>query len=121
MQKLHNLSKPYIPHSARIEKISRETEDIKTFDISFLDDKLKESFSYIPGQFVMFSVFGVGEAPFCISSSPTVKGYFQCSIKKMGAATQQIHHLEEGDIIGIRGPYGNGFPVGELKGKNLLF
>lgn len=115
------MQNPYILNQAKIEKITQETEDIKTFDISFLDDKLKENFNYIPGQFVMFSAFGVGEAPFCISSSPTVKGYFQCSIKKMGKVTQEIHHLEEGDIVGIRGPYGNGFPVAELKGKNLLF
>lgn len=115
------MQNPYILNQAKIEKITLETEDIKTFDISFLDDKLKENFSYIPGQFVMFSVFGVGEAPFCISSSPTVKGYFQCSIKKMGKVTQEIHKLEAGDIVGIRGPYGNGFPVAELKGKNLLF
>lgn len=118
---MNRSNNPYIPNPAKILKITEETEDIKTFDIGFIDDKLKESFSYIPGQFVMFSVLGVGEAPFCISSSPTVKDYFQCSIKKTGKVTQEIHKLEVGDIIGIRGPYGNGFPVDGLKGKNLLF
>ncbi|NOX96716.1 MAG: heterodisulfide reductase subunit F [Nitrospirae bacterium] len=111
----------YLPHLAAIKEIREETQDIKTFKLVFQDEELRKSFTYKPGQFIEFSIFGVGESPFCLASSPTREGYIECSIKKMGKVTQAIHDLEEGDIVGIRGPYGNGFPVEEMKGKNLIF
>ncbi len=115
------MQNPYIPNSAKIEKITEETPDIKTFKIVFQDEKLCKDFSYRPGQFIEFSIYGIGEAPFCLSSSPTREGHIECSIKKMGKVTQAIHELEEGDIVGIRGPYGNGFPVEDMWSKNLIF
>jgi NAD(P)H-flavin reductase len=69
----------------------------------------------------MLSVFGKGEAMISISSSPLVKEYMQFSILKMGRVTTALHEMEVGDIIGIRGPYGNGFPVDDWKGKNVVF
>lgn len=111
----------YLPNLATIERINQETPDIKTLKMVFQDKKLRNTFTYKPGQFIELSVFGAGEAPFCLASSPTRNGYIECSIKKMGKVTQAIHELEEGEVVGIRGPYGNGFPVEELKGKNLLF
>ncbi len=110
----------YLPHSAIIKEIISETPDIKTFRLTFKDERLQKSFTYLPGQFVEFSVYGVGEAPFCLASSPTRPGQIECTIKNMGKVTQAIHELEVGDEVGIRGPYGNGFPVKELVGKNLV-
>ena len=110
----------YLPHSAVVKEIVSETPDIKTFKLAFEDERLRKSFTYLPGQFVEFSVYGVGEAPFCLASSPTRPGQIECTIKKMGKVTQAIHDLEVGDQVGVRGPYGNGFPLGELKDKNLL-
>lgn len=110
----------YLPHSAIVKEIISETPDIKTFRLTFEDERLQKSFTYLPGQFVEFSVYGVGEAPFCLASSPTRPGQIKCTIKKMGKVTQAIHDLEVGDQVGIRGPYGNGFPLKELRGKNLV-
>lgn len=110
----------YLPHSAIVREIISETPDIKTFRLAFEDERLQKSFTYLPGQFVEFSVYGVGEAPFCLASSPTRPGQIKCTIKKMGKVTQAIHDLEVGDRVGIRGPYGNGFPLKELRGKNLV-
>ncbi len=110
----------YLPHSAIVKEIISETPDIKTFRLTFEDESLQKSFTYLPGQFVEFSVYGVGEAPFCLASSPTRPGQIKCTIKKMGKVTQAIHDLEVGDQVGIRGPYGNGFPLKELRGKNLV-
>ncbi|MEW6040477.1 MAG: FAD/NAD(P)-binding protein [Elusimicrobiota bacterium] len=115
------MQNPYIPNSARVEKIIEETYDVKTFRLVFPDENIRKNFNYLPGQFVEFSVYGVGEAPFCLASAPVTSEYIECSIKKMGKVTQAIHNLEAGDIVGIRGPYGNGFPVKQLKSKNLLF
>lgn len=111
----------YEPHLAKIVDIQQETPDVKTFKLKFNDPSLQDSFDYKPGQFVEFFVPQEGEATFCISNSPTRKTTIDCSVKKMGKVTQALHEMDIGDTVGIRGPYGNGFPVDELKGKNLLF
>ncbi|MDO8525852.1 MAG: FAD/NAD(P)-binding protein, partial [Candidatus Omnitrophota bacterium] len=122
----------YLPKTAKIADIRRETPDVKTFVLRFEDEAAQESFAYKPGQFVEFSVFNEGEAPFCISNSPTRsvrnsisnesrKSGIECTVKKTGEVTQALHELDIGDMVGIRGPYGNGFPIEELKRKSLLF
>jgi len=63
----------YLPHMAVVEKIVDETYDTKTFHINFKDEKLRAEFTFESGQFCLCSVFGIGEAPFAISSSPTRK------------------------------------------------
>lgn len=111
-----------VPTLCRIDQIIQETPDIRTYRLKFKDESLMEKFSWLPGQFVEFSILGSGECTFCIASSATRKGYFDCSIKRAGIVTADIHaNLDEGDEVGIRGPYGNWFPLEELKGKNLLF
>jgi len=74
-----------------------------------------------PGQFVEVSVFGIGEAPISVSSSPTSRGTFELCVRKIGNVTTKLHALEVGDKIGIRGPFGVGFDTDFFKGKNLLF
>lgn len=111
----------YDPHLVKIEEIVEETPDIKTFRLVFLEESLANDFVFQAGQFCELSVFGEGEASFCIASSPTCKGYIECSLKKVGKVTQALHDREIGDIVGFRGPYGNWFPLEEMKGKNLLF
>ena len=110
----------YLPHPAIIKEIIQETKDVKTLTLTFEDEGLQKNFAYLPGQFVEFSIGGVGEAPFCLASSPTRAGYIQCTTKKAGKVTQAIHDLEVGDRVGIRGPYGNSFLLEGLKGKNLV-
>ncbi|MBO7393464.1 MAG: FAD/NAD(P)-binding protein [Abditibacteriota bacterium] len=112
---------PYTPMLAKIEKITVETPDTKTFKVVFTDPEDAANFDYKPGQFQQVSVFGVGECTFCLTSSPTMKGYIEFSAKKVGVVTSALHEAEEGDIIGIRAPLGNHFPTDEWKGKNLLF
>jgi NAD(P)H-flavin reductase len=70
---------------------------------------------------MMVTIYGVGEAPFGFASSPTQKEYFELSIKETGLVTSAIHNLKEGDRIGVRGPLGNGFPVKDVEGKNIVF
>lgn len=73
-----------------------------------------------PGQFVQVSILGVGECPISICSSPTRPESFQLCVRKVGAVTEQIHRLQPGDAIGIRGPLGHGFDVEELVDHDLL-
>ncbi len=112
---------PYTPLLAVVEKVIEETWDTKTFRVVFKDEAIRESFTYQPGQFQEVSVFGVGECTFCLTSSPTNKGYIEFSVKKVGVVTSALHELSEGAIVGIRAPFGNCFPYEQWKGKNLLF
>ena len=111
----------YLPHIAVIEKVIDETPAVKTFHFNFKDEKLREEFSFESGQFAEYSVFGVGEAPFCISSSPTRKNHLEFAVQRVGKVTNALHRLGVGAEIGLRGPYGNSFPLDVLQGKNLVF
>jgi sulfhydrogenase subunit gamma (sulfur reductase) len=111
----------YVPQLVRIEEITDETVDTRTLRLRFEDEQHAEAFSFRAGQFGEYSVFGAGECTFCIASSPTRKGYIECSFKKVGKATEAMRQLETGDTMGFRGPYGNHFPVEQMKGKSVVF
>lgn len=115
---MENIYKPYLTH---IEEIKWETPDTKTFKLVFDDQELAEQFTFKAGQFGEYSVFGEGESTFCISSSPTRKGYIECSFKVVGKVTNALKKLDVGDKVGFRGPYGNSFPIEEMIDKNILF
>ena len=113
---------PYVPLPMRIEEIVVETEDenIKTFELSFTAKADEERFVYRPGQFAELSVFGKGEAPFGMASTPTQPGRLSFSVSKIGVVTGALHRMEKGDVVGVRGPLGNGYPLETFKGKNLV-
>lgn len=111
----------YLPHIAVIEKIVDETPGVVTFHFNFKDEKLREEFTFKPGQFGEYSVFGIGEATFCISSSPTRRDHLEFAVQRVGKVTNALHRLDVGDEMGFRGPYGNGFPLDSFTGKNLVF
>ena len=111
----------YLPRIAEITSIEQETggeRAISTFRVKFKDDFQME---YKPGQTCMVSVFGKGESMFAISNSPTRKGFIEFSVMRLGRVTEMLHEMKVGDELGIRGPYGNGFPVDQWKGKNIYF
>jgi NAD(P)H-flavin reductase len=111
----------YLPHIAVIEKIIDETPTVKTFHFNFKDAQLRERFSFKSGQFGEYSVFGVGEATFCISSSPTRRDHLEFAVARVGKVTNALHRLGVDAEIGFRGPYGNCFSLDSLQGKNLVF
>lgn len=111
----------YLPYPASIDNVKEETPDIRTFRLSFTDREMRDHFTFRPGQFILVSVFNCGEAPISISSSPTSSAIFELSIKKVGSLTGEIHRCSTGDEMGVRGPYGNGFPLERLYGSDLLF
>src|SRR5512137_540284 len=113
-----NIYKPYL---MRIAAITEEAPGVRTFRLEFTDAKEGEAFQFKTGQFGLYSAFGEGESTFCIASSPTRKGYIECTFRQTGKVTNALAGCEEGSIIGFRGPYGNVFPIDDWKGKNLLF
>ena len=118
------MSNPYQPWLAAIETVTEEVPGeraIKTFKLKFKDKKIQTSFSFKPGQCVMISLFGIGECMFAISSSPTQKDYIEVSVMRHGKVTSALHETKPGDIVGVRGPYGNHFDVESWTGKNMVF
>ena len=94
--------------------------DIKTLELVFKKEEVLKSFDYNPGQFAEISLIGKGECPIGIASSPTEEGSIKFTIKKMGTVTTGFHNVEIGDTVGVRGPLGNGWPIEEMKGKNIV-
>lgn len=107
-----------LPQVATVVEIIRETPDIKTLRVAGSDGL---PFDFMPGQCAMLSVPPFGEAIFSITSPPTCRECLEFSIKDVGKVSGRLHACEPGQKIGIRGPYGNGFPLEEMKGKDLLF
>jgi len=116
------MKNPYKPMSVRIQDIivENETRDIKTFKISFVDENDEKGFSFLPGQFAELSIFGIGECPIGIASSPTENGYLLFTVKRAGVVTTKLHQAEIGENIGLRGPLGNTYPFDIMEGKNIL-
>jgi len=111
----------YLPYKLEIIDVQEENpeKDLKTYYLKFLNQEDENNFQYLPGQFAEVSVFCTGEAPFGIASSPTEKGILSFTVKKVGSLTSSLHMLEKGDVIGVRGPLGNHWPLKEFQGKNL--
>jgi sulfhydrogenase subunit gamma (sulfur reductase) len=110
----------FIPEPARIVNTYDLTEDVKFFQVRIADMDKALSYKYRPGQFAMLSVLGAGEAPFCLSSTPSRPGLLEFCIRRAGVVTNAIHGLRENDLIGLRGPFGNGFPTEEMEGKDVI-
>jgi len=109
---------PYLPRLARVVVAEKFTEREKFFRLAFEDG---QPFDYKPGQFVEVNVFGRGEAPISICSSPTQKGAFDLCVRAVGDLTNALHTMNAGAVLGIRGPFGNGFNPEVAKGQDVLF
>ena len=111
---------PYRPWPARITSIIDLTETEKLFEFRLIDERIRDAFSHEPGQFVEVSIFGVGEAPISISSSPSKRGFIELCVRRTGHFTEVLHKMQCGDIVGLRGPFGRGFPFEDMKGHDIL-
>jgi len=114
------LDNPFAPHSARLVGIQRMVPDNYLFTFRFLDSEVTRTFAHRPGQFIMLSIPGAGEAPISISSTPTRPQVLELCVRKAGRVTEALYRMQVNDIAGIRGPYGNGFPVEEMAGGDVL-
>ena len=109
----------YLPEMARLAKVEQVAALEKLFTVELPNGR---NLGHDPGQFVMVSVLGVGEAPISVSSSPSrSNGSFELCVRKVGDVTNALHGLEVGHAIGIRGPFGHGFPIDKMKGRDVLF
>lgn len=117
-------AKSYLPYPVRIDRITIENqaEDLRTFRLKFLNPEDRAAFDFTVGQFAELSLFGVGECPIGIASSPLDAEYVEFTVKRYpsGAVTDALHSSEVGRQMGIRGPLGNGFPIERFSGRNLV-
>jgi NAD(P)H-flavin reductase len=111
----------YLPKIAIMDRVVEEIADVKTFYWHFEDPAEQTAFrKFLPGQFAQVSVFGAGEFPASLPPSPTEDELF-FTVRRVGSVTAALHQLQPGDKFAVRGPYGNGFPMTQYFGRNLLF
>ncbi|HZD59912.1 MAG TPA: FAD/NAD(P)-binding protein [Anaerolineae bacterium] len=113
-----SMGNPYAVEPAVITKIRQETNETKTYTLEFIEQE--HTLEFVPGQFNMISLLGIGEGPFSITSSPLLKDGFEQTIRRAGNLTSALDRLNPGDIVSMRGPYGTGWPVDSAKGKDLF-
>ncbi len=107
-------------NQARITRITPQTPDTNLYTFEYVDPHRQKQFSFTPGQFMLLSVFGHGEAPFGICSSPNNQDSFELCIRSVGRLTNGLQNLHQGSVVGLRGPFGHGWPMEEVKGKNIV-
>ena len=111
------LESSYEVKASTILQVRTLTDLEKYFEIKLPQG---ENLGHEPGQFVMISLPGIGEAPISVSSSPNKKGAFELVVRRAGMVTEALHAMKAGDSVGIRGPFGRGFPSEILARKDLL-
>jgi sulfite reductase subunit B len=106
---------PYRPIEAEVIEVITETPAIKTIRM-----RPKEEISFKTGQFIEMTIPGSGEAPFTPSSQPKIKDIMEVTVMRVGKVTQRIHELKKGDKVGLRGPFGKGYPLDTFRGREIL-
>jgi NAD(P)H-flavin reductase len=112
---MYKSNNPYRPIETKVLDTIMETPTIKTLKL-----KPKEEIIFETGQFVELTVPGVGEAPFTPSSNPLAKDVIEISVMRVGRVTEKVHQLKEGDTVGLRGPFGTGYPLETFRDKEVL-
>lgn len=108
-------SNEYQPDMAEIVAVEELTSQDKLFSL-----RLPHPINFSPGMFLAVSVFGLGEAPFSIASPPGEGINIDIAVRVKGALTKALHRLQPGDSVGVRGPFGHGFPVDDFVGRDVL-
>lgn len=120
------MDNPYRPHLVRIEAMRDETPDVRTLQLRLVDESAARGFPrWEPGQFGEYTVFGAGECVFALANHPQHEPgkppLLECTYRAIGKVTHALRSLGVGHLIGFRGPYGNGFPLADWRGRDLVF
>lgn len=120
VKNVHPKVDPWEPQKAVIKEIKQQTADVNTYTFAFVDPKVQDEYTYDNGVFNLISIFGIGESAISISSCANLQGTFDHTVRAVGNVTNALAKLQVGDVVGIRGPYGFGWPMEEMKGKDVL-
>ena len=111
---------PMMPHLGKLIEVRDLATEIKLFRVELLNGGSEAFKNFQPGQFAFLSSFGQGEAPFGIANTTGRGPGVDFAVARLGSVTTGLHEMEEGDVVGVRGPMGNGFPMDKFKGKDLV-
>jgi len=111
---------PMMPYLGKLIEVGDLADEIKMFKVELLNGGSEAFENTMPGQFAFLSAFGAGEAPFGIANTPQRSKALEFAVNRLGTVTTELHELGVGDVVGIRGPLGNSFPMESFKGKNLI-
>jgi sulfhydrogenase subunit gamma (sulfur reductase) len=111
---------PYLPHAAQIIERVQETPDIFTLRLRFTDPGVHAAYQFAPGQFNMLYLYGVGEVPISIVSDPYDEQLYDHTLRAVGQVTQGLAQLPSGGYLGVRGPYGRGWPLELARGRDVV-
>jgi NAD(P)H-flavin reductase len=109
-----------LPHPAVIDRRQQETPTIFTLRLHFTEMARQDAFEFDPGQFNMVSLFGIGEIPISIVNDPVDSHYFEHTIRVVGRVSRGMEKLQPGQQVGIRGPFGRGWPLSQAVGQDVL-
>jgi len=112
---------PWLPAEAVVHEIRRETHNILSYTLAFKEPIIQRKYAFRPGQFNMLGFPGIGEAPISLSSDPANRSSFMQTFRIVGDVTKALARLQPGDTVGVRGPFGNPWPMNESRGSDLLF
>lgn len=111
---------PYLPMEAEVVERVQETPSLFTLRLRFCDPDINAAYHSVPGQFNMLYLYGVGEVPISIVSDPGRDTLLDHTIRAVGRVTDGLAKLQPGDRLGIRGPYGRGWPLEMAKDKDVV-
>lgn len=114
------MNAPHLPYPAKILERVQESDDIFTLRLKFNDPAQQENYRFLPGQFNMVYLPGVGEVPISLSSDPEERAELSHTIRALGRVTQGLARLKRGDEVGLRGPYGRAWPLDLAEGKDII-
>lgn len=120
MVRASSMINPYDIHPATVMERIRESEDINTYRVQLVDEEARRQFRFKAGQFNMVYLFGVGEVAISIMSDPDEPEVLDHTIRTVGRVTKAIADLQPGEALGIRGPFGKGWPLEEARGQNIV-
>jgi len=109
-----------LPHQAEIVERIQETPSIYTLRLRFTDPAIHAAYQFEPGQFNMLYLYGVGEVPISIVSDPEDEHMYDHTIRAVGRVTKAMANLKVGDRLGVRGPYGRGWPMKQAEGEDVV-
>ena len=112
---------PMLPYWATITQKQAETPGVATYTLEFQDLAFRDAYTFLPGQFNMLYLPGIGEVAISISSDPGTPNNLLHTIRVAGNVTEAIDRLNVGDQIGVRGPYGSAWPVESAQNGDLIF
>jgi NAD(P)H-flavin reductase len=112
------IAEPMVPRRFCVESMTKDTSD--TFTVVLRPDDGEQSFSFAAGQFNMLYAFGVGEVPISISGDPGEPERLVHTIRAVGSVTLEMAAMKRGGVMGVRGPFGSAWPVGDAEGSDVV-